>query len=308
MKFSSRDSSEAKSSRIKSAADAVLGTGAESSNSLYNIKSGTLLTFAFLFVVGWVPMVGQAIAGFVGGRRTGSPYRAIVSSILAVVMAVAVLIAVAVGIETTCSLLSTTPEKQIADFSATYPVLGQLASGLLDYVYALFGSNGVLEINAIMYLVTIPFAVLGGVVADQTQKEMRIVTNRSIEDAHRTVRSLDLYKQGKKMGFESYEEYSPMSVNSMNTTAHTAAAAAAEAEPAPVVAPIFKEAPVVTSTVDVRRVNAATPTSSLPETESTTTTIYTNDSPFGNILHMSTRKPKASESKNDSSSDGMDFI
>lgn len=301
LKQRSSESSVGKGSRTKGTAGAVSGTGMEAEISLYNTKSGTFITFIFLFLVGWIPYIGQAVAGFVGGRRSGSVGRAILSSVVAMLMGLAIITAISVAIQTSCSLLNTTIEKQIADFGITYPVLAQISSGLLDYFYLLLGSNGTFELNLAMYIVVVPFSILGGVVAGQNQKEIRLITSHVSKQSQRTIRSIDCYKAGKKMGFESYTEYTAMSVNSLNPVSHTPQGTAFAQ---------IKESPVVTSTVNASKVTSAIPTSTSNDSFRTQSTnpIYTNDSPFGGILHVTTNRPSTTESSNDGHSDGMDFI
>ena len=102
--------------------------------------------------------------------------------------------------------------------------------------------------------------VIGGIFADQAQKETRIIVTRTGKATARRVRSIEAYKEGKQLGFESFEQYSKMSVNTM----------------APVSRPVKDEVPVnsarkptvrkkespVTATVDTTRVQS-TPTSSV---------------------------------------------
>lgn len=306
MKKSSTGSSELTGSRIVGAADAVLGTDSADTDRIFNMKSSFLLTFLALFVIGWIPTIGQAVAGYVGGRRAGSPLRAFITSVCATVLMIVVLFTISITIDAACALTSTTLEKQIEEFSASYPLIGSLAHGAYDYLCALFGTGSITSVNVVMYLATIPFAILGGVMSDQLKREMRFVSGRSADANRRTFRSISSHEAGKKMGFESYEVYSSMSVNSMNNGSHRV----------PVEASPVKESPVVTTVVDTNRVSSvaasATPTSASSVTESagssaSSTTIYTNNSPFGEILHVSTRKAEATKSK-DSQSNDMEFI
>ena len=292
---------------IRGAADAVLGTGSDDSDNIFNTKSGILLTTVFLFIIGWIPMVGQAVAGYIGGRRSGSPKRGLVSSVIAVIIAVALLIAIATGIETLCSVTSTTLETQIASFGESYPLLAQLASSGLAYLYALFGNGAGFDLNVWMYAITIPFGILGGVVADQSQKEIRIVSARTAEATAHTHRSVELYRAGCKMGFESYEMYAALSTNTMNRVApkpaiQTAVTEIKDTSVANILGSRSNGMMTLTST-DSQTVSAAGEVSAGFVTKE----LNTDNSPFGDIIHTVSRSvPEAK--KDDIPFDANEYI
>ena len=255
----SRSASGVKGAKIRGAAEAVLGTDDRGQNSVYDTRSGTLLTIVLLFVLGWIPMIGQMVAGFVGGRRAGSPYRGLVATAIGTFM---VLLTMFLAVETLRGLnsaLVNDPEGEIAAIASSAPVLQQLLDASLGYARGLFG-NADFTIDYATYAMTVPFGIIGGIFADQAQKETRLIIERTGKVNMRTVRSMDAYKDGKKLGFETFEQYSNMTVNS------TAALVSRpvqkqEAAPAPKTrtAVRVKEAPV-TATVDTSRVQLS-PTS-----------------------------------------------
>jgi hypothetical protein len=244
---------------VKGVAEAVLGTDQRGQRSVYDTRSGTLLTIILLFVVGWIPMVGQMVAGFVGGRRAGSPFRGFIAAFVGTMSVLFVLFVIVESIRGINSALINDPEGEIAVIAASSPFLQQMLSLFLDYSRELFGSAD-FSINYATYMITIPFGIIGGIFADQAQKETRIIVTRTGKATARRVRSIEAYKEGKQLGFESFEQYSKMSVNTM----------------APVSRPVKDEVPVnsarkptvrkkespVTATVDTTRVQS-TPTSSV---------------------------------------------
>ncbi len=244
---------------VKGVAEAVLGTDQRGQRSVYDTRSGTLLTIILLFVVGWIPMVGQMVAGFVGGRRAGSPFRGFIAAFVGTMSVLFVLFVIVESIRGINSALINDPEGEIAVIAASSPFLQQMLNLFLDYSRELFGSAD-FSINYATYMITIPFGIIGGIFADQAQKETRIIVTRTGKATARRVRSIEAYKEGKQLGFESFEQYSKMSVNTM----------------APVSRPVKDEVPVnsarkptvrkrespVTATVDTTRVQS-TPTSSV---------------------------------------------
>lgn len=244
---------------VKGVVEAVLGTDQRGQRSVYDTRSGTLLTIILLFVVGWIPMVGQMVAGFVGGRRAGSPFRGFIAAFVGTMSVLLVLFVIVESIRGINSALINDPEGEIAVIAASSPFLQQMLSLFLDYSRELFGSAD-FSINYATYMITIPFGIIGGIFADQAQKETHIIVTRTGKATARRVRSIEAYKEGKQLGFESFEQYSKMSVNTM----------------APVSRPVKDEVPVnsarkptvrkrespVTATVDTTRVQS-TPTSSV---------------------------------------------
>ncbi len=244
---------------VKGVAEAVLGTDQKGQRSVYDTRSGTLLTIVLLFILGWIPMIGHMVAGFVGGRRAGSPTRGFVAAFVGTMSVLLVLFLIVESIRGINSALINDPEGEIAVLTASAPLLQQLCTMFLDYTRDLFGSVD-FSINYATYMITIPFGIIGGIFADQAQKETRIIVTRTGKATARRVRSIEAFKEGKQLGFESFEQYSKMSVNTM----------------APVSRPVKEEPQVnsarkptvrkrespVTATVDTTRVQS-TPTSSV---------------------------------------------
>jgi len=208
--------------KIRGAAEAVLGTDLKGQNSVYDTRSGTLLTIVLLFVLGWIPMIGQMVAGFVGGRRAGSPMRGLISSSVGTFIVVAFLFLIAEGLRAINSALVNEPDGDIAMLITSYPLIEQLFDLALSYLRDLFGGAD-FTINYSSYAITIPFGIIGGIFANQAQKEARLIVARTGKATARRIRSMDAYKEGKSLGFETYEQYTAMSVNSMTSPAPAAA-------------------------------------------------------------------------------------
>ena len=205
---------------IRGAAEAVLGTDKKGQNRLYDTRSGTLLTIVLLFLLGWIPTIGQMIAGFVGGRRSGSPLRGFIASLSGIFVVILTLFLVVEILKAINSALITDPEGEIAIIASSSPVLQQLLDAALEYGRQLFGSAD-FTINYAVYAITIPFGVIGGIFADQAQKETRLIVARTGKVNARRIRSIDAYKDGKSLGFETFEQCTAMSVNSMATPSRT---------------------------------------------------------------------------------------
>ena len=259
MKSRSSSTSVVRRASVKGVAEAVLGTDQRGQRSVYDTRSGTLLTIVLLFVLGWIPMIGHMVAGFVGGRRAGSPARGLIATTVGTLAVLLVLFIIVESIRGINAALLNDPEGEIMTLTASAPLFQQLFNLFLDYTRQLFGSAD-FSINYGVYMVTIPFGIIGGIFADQAQKETRIIVARTGKATARRVRSIEAYKEGKQLGFESFEQYSRMSVNTM-TSVNRPVKEETPANSARRTTVRKKESPV-TATVDATRVQS-TPTSSV---------------------------------------------
>ncbi len=126
------------------------------------------------FLLWWIQPAGPMIAGYVGGRRAGSPMKAVVAALLPVVVIFAA-----------NAVYSHNVAAQQIDFVASLPnVVGEGAASILpflapykDFLVAYMvgfvkalqstfgmGTNG--------YLMVIIFSYIGGLIAEQTRREL----------------------------------------------------------------------------------------------------------------------------------------
>ncbi len=257
---------------LKDAADTVLGTGTDSAKSAYDTRSGILLTFLLLFVAGWIPMFGQMIAGYVGGRKAGSPYRGFGATAIAMFCMLLVLVIISAILQSINAALMTNPEAEIATLKESSPFLGQMAEIAIGYIREIFGGAN-MTIDFGMYMLTIVFGVIGGVLADQSRKEMRLIVAETTKVNGRRHRSIDLYRKGRTLAFETYEDYQNIAVNTM----------AMQTRKRPVKSSEPKSA-VVTGTLDSTPVVMSTPTSTAAAE------VPAEDNPFSDIIHMQEKK------------------
>lgn len=191
-----------------------MGTDAKGQSNLYDTRSGTILTIVLLFALCWMPPIGPVVAGFVGGRRAGSPFRGLVSGLVGTGAVMGIMLLAVSVMESVNAAVLTDPEGEIAEVAAMYPFLQQVLDMTLSYARSLFGNHD-FNINYGVYAITIPFGIIGGVVADQAQKEARLLVTRTERLNFRNARSIDSFMQGKEIGFETYDRYCAMSVNTM---------------------------------------------------------------------------------------------
>ena len=150
----------------------------KSSNVVFSFWSAVKYVFIISLMLWWLPMFGQMIAGYVGGRRAGGPWKGVAASIIPVVSLFVLMtsfnngylpshvfgIAIApgaVGAYLTTNIPFLSP---YLEFSSNY--VGQ-------FVDSLAGSSPY-GINT--YVLTVAFAYVGGVLAEQNRREIEFTS------------------------------------------------------------------------------------------------------------------------------------
>ncbi|MCU0852399.1 MAG: hypothetical protein MUC90_03980 [Thermoplasmata archaeon] len=150
----------------------------KSSNVVFSFWSAVKYVFIISLMLWWLPMFGQMIAGYVGGRRAGGPWKGVAASIIPVVSLFVLMtsfdngylpshvfgVAIApgaVGAYLTTNIPFLSP---YLEFSSQY--VGQ-------FVDSLAGSSPY-GINT--YVLTVAFAYVGGVLAEQNRREIEFTS------------------------------------------------------------------------------------------------------------------------------------
>jgi len=141
----------------------------------YSFWSSAKIIFILSVLLWWLPQsAGYMVAGYVGGRRAGSPWKALVAALIPVVAIFGLSASYGAGYgRSQIDFLAGVPASVAAGIGSAVPFLEPYTKFVLEYlttfVQALqtlfgMGSNG--------YMVTIAFAYIGGIVADQTRREI----------------------------------------------------------------------------------------------------------------------------------------
>src|SRR5437867_5180361 len=141
----------------------------------FSFWSSAKIIFLLSVLLWWLPQsAGYMVAGYVGGRRAGAPWKAVVAALIPVFLIYGASAAYDHGYaRSQIDFLSGLPSSIAAAVGGAVPFLQPYTTFVVDYlttfVEALqrlfgMGSNG--------YMVTIAFAYIGGIVADQTRREI----------------------------------------------------------------------------------------------------------------------------------------
>jgi len=139
----------------------------------FSFWSGVRYILVLSVLLWWLPTVGQMISGYVGGRRTGAPWK----GALAAILPLAVIFAAGYAIESgyfglRADMFSSLPSTIVQSVSSTVPAVAPYVSFVVQYLASFvvamkttlsMGSNG--------YIVTVIFGYIGGIMAEQARHE-----------------------------------------------------------------------------------------------------------------------------------------
>ncbi len=149
------------------------------------VKSITILSF----LLWWLPTFGQMIAGYVGGRRAGAPWKAALAACVPVLVIYGTAFAAENGYFTNeLAMLSAIPAMAADYLSSAIPALTPYIDFVSEYLATFIGFlKATVVVGLDGYMVTIIFAYVGGVVAQQRYRELRFggygATTRTVVSA-----------------------------------------------------------------------------------------------------------------------------
>ncbi len=140
----------------------------------FSFWSSARVILILSFLLWWIQPAGPMIAGYVGGRRSGSPMKGVMAALLPVAIVLIANTAYTRGVGSTqIDLVASLPQAFAGGVASVLPFLMPYKDFLVGYmsgfVKALqstfgMGTNG--------YLMVLIFAYIGGLIADQTRREL----------------------------------------------------------------------------------------------------------------------------------------
>lgn len=148
---------------------------------VYSFWSATKYTFTLSLLLWWLPIFGQMIAGYVGGRRAGSPMKGMMAALIPVIFIFTVTMLVREGIIPTVILgIDLAPEAIAAVVAANVPVLEPYLAFVNMYLTSFFTSlHSTASLGLDSYVTTVAFSYIGGVLSQQTHREMLLLSRMS---------------------------------------------------------------------------------------------------------------------------------
>lgn len=149
----------------------------QGATSAYSFWSAVKYTFVLTILLWWLPIFGQMIAGYVGGRRAGTPMRAILAALVPLIFIFGITMAFESGIfPGEINGVSIDPQSLFEQLGEMMPFIGPYVAFATTYIESLMGAiQSITLLRIDNYLVTIAFAYIGGIIADQTRRELEFV-------------------------------------------------------------------------------------------------------------------------------------
>lgn len=146
----------------------------KSSNVVYSFWSASKYVLILSVMLWWLPMFGQMIAGYVGGRRAGGPWKGVAASILPVVCLYGVITGFETGVLPSHVFgIAIAPAAVSAALSTSVPFISPYIQFSSEYVGAFVDSlAGGSPYGINTYVLTVAFAYVGGVLAEQNRREI----------------------------------------------------------------------------------------------------------------------------------------
>lgn len=144
----------------------------------FSFWSAVRYTFFLSLLLWWMPTFGQMIAGYVGGRRAGSPWKGALAACLPVVIIYGFLSMGESGIlATQISFFLALPSAMAQSVSVAAPFLSPYVEFTCLYIATFVDTlRSTLLIGLNGYLVTVVFAYIGGVISQQKRREMEFTS------------------------------------------------------------------------------------------------------------------------------------
>ncbi len=148
---------------------------------VYKFWSAVKYTFILSLALWWLPVFGQMIAGYVGGRRAGAPWKGVLAALIPVIVIFVISGLVKAGwVPITYFGITLTPNAILGAITDQVPVIAPYLEFASMYLHSFFAS---LETTASLgldsYIITVAFAYLGGVLSEQNRKEIEYIARRT---------------------------------------------------------------------------------------------------------------------------------
>ncbi len=144
----------------------------------YSIWAASKYILMISLMLYWLPLVGQMIGGFIGGRRAGSPLKAIIAAIIPVALLFGLSTALQTGfipikLQNATVLAYTLVEQALERLPIASPYISFATTYVGSFINELKTAASLKVGN---YLITLAFAYVGGILSDQSRRELEYVS------------------------------------------------------------------------------------------------------------------------------------
>lgn len=142
----------------------------------FSFWSGVKYVTILSVLLWWIPTLGQMIAGYIGGRKTASPWKGVLAASIPVAMIFAFSFMASSGVLTQeIHFVASLPAMGATSLAEAIPVLEPYIHFTMAYLAAFVAALGAtFSVGLNGYLVTIIFAYIGGIVGQQVKRELEL--------------------------------------------------------------------------------------------------------------------------------------
>ncbi len=136
----------------------------------HNLLMGMWYVFILSCMLWWLPLFGPMLAGYIGGRRAGSPTKGVFVALIPVSIILLLLIGFDAGVLPFLGALVGIPNAIVGGFQSLSPHAASYLSGMYSSLGVAAGMNG----NG--FFIIVIFGYIGGMMADMNSKEIAKAT------------------------------------------------------------------------------------------------------------------------------------
>lgn len=151
----------------------------------FSFWSATKYVLILSILLWWLPVFGQMIAGYIGGRKAGSPIKGLAAAILPVITIFSVITALDIFLPQQLSGGSASASL-LTGFTAAVPFIGPYLDFTREYVTQFISTLTVSSPYGMnSYILTLAFAYVGGILGEQSRREIEAASGGA--GSHTTV-------------------------------------------------------------------------------------------------------------------------
>jgi len=143
----------------------------------YSFWSAVKYSFILTVLLWWLPVFGQMVAGFVSGRRAGRPWKGVVAAMVPLTVVFLLSLLVDQGyIPTVIGGVDWTPSHVLDMVKDFVPILAPYIVFVEMYMTSFIDTIQIAtDVRVDVYIITAAFAYIGGIMAEQSRREMNYV-------------------------------------------------------------------------------------------------------------------------------------
>ncbi|MCK4756859.1 MAG: hypothetical protein KAS67_00230 [Thermoplasmata archaeon] len=157
-----------------------MDSGTIKRKKIYGFWPGMKYVIILSFLLFWLPPFGQIVAGYVGGRKAGTPLKGLFAALIPVCFVFFVFGLARIGIMTGLETLWSDGVGFIFTTAASLPLIGPIAGFSIKYLGFFSGSIGTGIAWLAPYALTVVFGYVGGVLSLHHRRELEEFERASI--------------------------------------------------------------------------------------------------------------------------------